>query len=239
MGKTFLNSLVRNPTSVAILVLSLVIVLVWLDMRQQGPHSDAMPGAPVGMMKPAGPGMGQAQPRIMQQFGAENATPGEANGGGAAPSLDGLVAGLEAKVKEDPSNLSNRLLLAQTYKELGMRDKALKEMRTLQTDNPEQGRVRLILASLLSQSDDEKEITESLALLDKLSSDSTVKSYLVNLYKGDAMMHRKDVKAAVSHWQKALAEMPKQDNRYAMLEKQILDNSAKLSKTKSEPTGAN
>ncbi len=225
MGKTLLNSLARNPTSVAILVLSLVIVLVWLDMRQQGSHVTSS-GSPSTMMPPTG--MGSAQPKIMQQFGAASPAPGGADSS-AAPSLDGLVAGLEAKVKQDPTNISNRLLLAQTYKELGMKDKALAELRALQKDNPEHGRVKLVLASLLSQS-----VTESLALLDKLASDTSVKTYLVNLYKGDALLHRKDLAAAVSQWKKALSEMPKEDNRYALLEKQIADTKAQIKQPKTK-----
>ena len=49
----------------------------------------------------------------------------EMNEAGSA-SLSGLVAGLEKKVAANPGNIDQQLLLAQTYKELGSRDKGVK-----------------------------------------------------------------------------------------------------------------
>jgi tetratricopeptide (TPR) repeat protein len=140
-----------------------------------------------------------------------------------APGLDSLIAGLEAKVKADPKNVGNRVLLAQTYNELGMRDKAVTELRALHKQEPENLRVDMVLASLLSQSSEPADIQDSLDLLDRLakSTDPSIKQYLVSMYKGDALIRKQDHKGAMENWKSALQGMPAGDNRRTVLEQRI------------------
>jgi predicted negative regulator of RcsB-dependent stress response len=108
-----------------------------------------------------------------------------------------------------------------------MQDKALAGMRELQKEKPEDARVSLILSSMLSRSNDESKLKESLTILDKLSGDKTIQQYLVNMYKGDALIRTQDHDGALKHWKLALEDMPSADNRRAILEKRIADLSMK------------
>ena len=117
-----------------------------------------------------------------------------------------------------------------------MQDKALAEMRTLQKDNPDNGRVSLILGSILSQSNDQESLKESLPLLEKASGDKTIQQYLVNMYKGDALIRLQDHDGALKHWKMALEEMPQADNRRAKLEQRINELSKKDNNKKPDQT---
>jgi cytochrome c-type biogenesis protein CcmH/NrfG len=225
---TILTSLVRHPVSFAILVLSVVILIVWFDYKstyksssmvsaveQNGPA--AMPdNGPTKPIRLAPPG---SQPSIMDQaqpaMGDQQQT--------SAPAIDALLGGLEAKVKAEPGNLDNRILLAQTYKELGRAPDALTELRSIHQQQPDNPRANLVLASILSQSSDPKELDEALELLANIKDDMTVQPYLIHLYKGDALIRKQNHQGALENWKQALATMPESDARYAVLEKKVLD----------------
>jgi predicted negative regulator of RcsB-dependent stress response len=235
------TAMLRQPVSFAILVLSVVILIVWFDykstLKQMQPNAvsqpvQSMPSAPTAIedsspsqpLQLSPPG---SQPGIMSQFGSG------ANSSGA-PAIDTLVGGLEAKVKADPGNLNNRLLLAQTYKELGRQEDATQELRNILKQDPSNARADLILASILSQSDDQKELQESLQLLAKIPSDAPIQPYMIDLYRGDALSRQNNTKDALKNWKQALATMPKSDARYANLEKKVMD----LGKGKSAAAGS-
>ena len=140
-----------------------------------------------------------------------------------APAIESLLGRLEEKVKADPTNADNRILLAQTYKELGRIPDALKELKTLRDQQPENSRIKLVLASILSQSNDPAELEEALQLLGELSDDGSIQSYMVQLYRGDALIRQMDHKGALASWKQALISMPKSDPRYGELEKKVMD----------------
>jgi predicted negative regulator of RcsB-dependent stress response len=119
--------------------------------------------------------------------------------------------------------MDNRILLAQTYKELGRAPDALTELRSIQQQQPDNPRANLVLASILSQSSDPKELDEALALLSKIKDDITVQPYLIYMYKGDALIRKQDHQGALENWKQALATMPESDGRYAVLEKKVMD----------------
>ena len=236
--KSFLANLVSNPTSFSILVLSAVILIVWLDQRQ--PHTAAVQANP-GVSAPGktmngGPSSGLANsialtapafnsgntPQILNTMGS-NEKPDKL----PAPDLSGLLAGLEAKVAANPEDTGKRLLLAQTYNELGMVDKALKTLRKLQTEQPDNTSIQLVLAEILSKSSDSKDLKESLQLLDKLAKDKSIKQYLVYLYRGNALIRQQDHKGALESWKASLADMPEGDNRRAMLQQRVGELSQK------------
>jgi tetratricopeptide (TPR) repeat protein len=230
---SFFAKLFGQPVSFSILVLSAVIVVVWLDQRepQTGLQEPALP-AKTGMMatdsgtagEPAalalkGPEINNRNtPGILDSMGAAK-SPGKLQ----APDLGGLLSGLEAKVAAEPGNISKRLLLAQTYNELGMADKALVELREMRKADPSHSRVNLVLASILSHSEDADSIKESLGILDSLAEDKSVKQYLVQMYRGDALIRSSDHKGALEQWSAALKTMPEADNRRSDLEQRIND----------------
>lgn len=242
--KSFLAGLISNPTSFSILVLSAVIIIVWLDQRGSGKQTGTLsaPVANTQMAPTLSANIGQSDglppislkgpsinpndtPQILNTMGATEA--GDTAGKLQAPDLGGLLGGLEAKVKADPGNVGKRLLLAQTYNELGMADKALMELREMHKQDAENARVNLILAQVLSSSEKEEDVKESLTLLDKLSKDKTVQQYLVHLYRGNALIRKQDHEGAMKQWQESLKTMPEADNRRAMLEQSISDLSMK------------
>ena len=224
-------SFVKQPFFIAIVLVIVAVAILVVAQEPSKNNEQAMasnesneaatPGD-ITLKPPTTAGAGQNTPKIVQSMAGAQQQQGQVS----APGLESLVAGLEKKVAADPS-LSNRLLLAQTYNELGMRDKALAGMRELQKENSDNGRVNLILSSMLSRSNDEAELKESLTLLDKLSGDKTVQQYLVELYRGDALIRVQDHDGALKHWKLALEKMPEADNRRAILEKRIADLSTK------------
>lgn len=83
-----------------------------------------------------------------------------------AMSLGGLVAGLEKKVAKDPGNIDQQLLLAQTYNELGNREKSIKLLRSLHKKSSNNPQVSMTLATVLMKSSDEKELKEASIIFD-------------------------------------------------------------------------
>jgi len=218
--KSIFTTILRQPLSFAILVLSVVILIVWFDYKStlkqsqtgtESQFSSNMPSSRPLQLSPPG-----SQPDIMNSVGAG------ANQSGA-PAIDALVGGLEAKVKADPGNLDNKVLLAQTYRELGRTDDATRELRDVLKQAPDNSRANLVLASILSQSDDQKELEESLKLLAKVKTDASIQPYIIDLYRGDALSHQNNPEGALKNWKQALASMPKSDARYAILEKKVMD----------------
>lgn len=238
-------SLIKQPFVIAIVLIAVAIVVIWVNEKSSSPETNVAseagtnaesainPGTPAGTssapveLKPQTPG--QNTPRIIANMNEQ-----QAPGSVSAPGLENLLKGLEDKVAADPTNVNNRLLLAQTYNELGMQDKALVELRSLQKDNPDSGRINLILGSLLSVSSDQEKLKESLTLLDKASGDKTIQQYLVHMYRGDALIRMQDHEGALEQWKLALKDMPPADNRRARLEQRISELSA-MDNKKQEP----
>ena len=224
---TMLTSLVRHPVSFSILVLSVVILVVWFDYKSTQSSSTVAsvePDLPSQLsngtsLQPitlAPPG---SQPNIMDQAGP---TDGDQQQTGA-PAIDALVGRLEDKVKADPANVDNRILLAQTYKELGRAPDALQEVRSIHEQHPDNSRANLVLASILSQSSDPKELQEALGLLENIKDDITVQPYLIQMYRGDALIRQQNHQGALESWKQALESMPQTDARYTLLEKKVMD----------------
>ncbi|HEY5602503.1 MAG TPA: hypothetical protein VIM41_05295 [Gammaproteobacteria bacterium] len=226
-------ALAKQPLVIAVFLIAVAIVVVWVNEKpassnsqaalntaaateSANPSTAATNDAP--QLKPQIPG--QNTPRIVANMNQQQP------GGVSAPGLESLVKGLEDKVAADPANVSNRLLLAQTYNELGMQDKALAEMKTLQKANPQDNQINLILGSMLSRSSDQEKVKESLALLDKAAADKTIQQYLVHMHRGEALIRLQDHKGALKQWKLALQTMPPTDNRRGVLEQRISELSA-------------
>ncbi len=171
-------------------------------------------------------------PKIVRQFNAPplgsaiGVKPGAAPSRLQAPNLGSLLGRLEDKVKTDPANIGNRLLLAQTYNELGLGDKALEEVRAALVQAPDHARAQLVLASILSARKNEVGLNEAKSLLDDLKLNVKIKQYLVAMYLGDTFIRLGEHDAALKNWQQALETMPTTDSRRLQIEKRIADLSA-------------
>lgn len=238
MSDQSISNWIRQPASIILIIALAIITVMFIDQssQQAGPASSSVSPmktqanapaqkAPAVPKAPAlGSPMGGEMPKIVKQLGGPMAAPVTKNtqpGQLTAPDLGSLVGRMEDKVKAEPDNINNRLLLAQTYSELGLEDKAITEARTAIDLQPDHARAKLVLCSVLSKRKGENELNEAVTLLKSLQSNPDVKKYLVDMYLGDAWIRLGDHKAAVASWKMALEGMPPADNRRATIEKNI------------------
>ena len=246
MSQQSFISWVRQPASIILIIALVIMFLMFTDQRQQqdGENSERTSKASVVMPPMTASGtavtrpddmggklsrsLGGELPKIVQRLGAPapGTAPASDPGRLTAPDLGSLLGRLEDKVKAEPNNISNRLLLAQTYNELGLADKAIVEVRAAVKQFPDHSRSKLVLASILSKRKNEVELKEAVGILKGLRGESDVKQYLVEMYLGDAWIRMGEHKLAMDSWKLALEGMPVSDNRRAKLEKGIADIAA-------------
>jgi len=143
-----------------------------------------------------------------------------------AGNLADLLPGLEAKVAANPDNVDQRVLLAQTYGELGLRDKSIKELRTAHRAAPRDARITILLATALMDGGAPNDLRESYKLLGDAVSSKPEVAPMARLYQGDILMKLGDARGAVKVWKDYLGEMPTGDPRRAMFEDKIAQASA-------------
>lgn len=244
--QSFINW-IRHPASIVLIIALLIMFLMLTDQtrQQKNTNSDMSAKSPAVMPPMAAPSaaitipdelsgqsdqpMGGELPKIVQRLGGTaqvapaSAPDSKAGGRLTAPDLSSLLGRMEEKVKAEPGNVSNRLLLAQTYNELGLVDKALEEARAAAGQFPDHTRAKLVLASILSNRKNETELKEAVAVLKDLRANTEVKQYLVEMYLGNAWIRMGDHQSAKDSWKLALEGMPVSDNRRAKIEKSIAD----------------
>lgn len=237
MSQQSISAWIRHPASIFLIILIVIMFVVMSeDSRQKPADTITMKNLPtfaiqpqgqlVTANEPAGTGapsqkMGNDLPKMVRQINAPGAVANINAGKLQAPDLSSLLKPLENKVNAEPLNISNRLLLAQTYNELGLVDKALKEVRIAREQKPEHARAQLTLASILSKRKNERELTEAITLLNGLQSSTEIKQYLVSMYIGDASVRLGKNADARANWNEALIAMPVADNRRKIIEKRL------------------
>jgi cytochrome c-type biogenesis protein CcmH len=136
-------------------------------------------------------------------------------------SLADLLPGLEAKVAANPKDVGQRLLLAQTYNELGQRDKGIKELRIVNRAEPKNTEVTILLGAALMESDSRTDLSEAFSLLDEAVRLKPAVSPMARLYQGDIRVKLGDTQGAVKIWQDYLNHMSAGDQRRAMFQDRI------------------
>lgn len=131
--------------------------------------------------------------------------------GGNAPMLESLVTGLESKVKADPGNVNNRLLLAQTYSELGRQDDALKMLEELRASNDGEPRVKLVSAMVLAKGENPQHLQQALTLLSGLEEVPGAQVGQVYLQRGKVQKKMGQADKAKATWQQGLDRVPESD----------------------------
>lgn len=144
-----------------------------------------------------------------------------AAGAGNAPMLESLVAGLEAKVKADPGNTDNQLLLAQTYAELGRQEDALNLIKQVRGAAEGNARVRLVSAMVLMKSGDPASLNEALSLLQGLEELPGAQVGQVILQRGKIQSKLGNAEQATKTWRDGLARLPEGDPVRKELEKAL------------------
>lgn len=141
-------------------------------------------------------------------------------------SLADLLPGLEAKVAANPKDVDQRLLLAQTYGELGQREKSIKELRSLRKVDPKNTQVVIFLASALLASDTKSDLQEAYKLLDEAVRMKPGLLPMARLYQGDILVKLGDRQGAIKLWKAYLAQTPTSDQRRGMFEERLAQLSA-------------
>jgi tetratricopeptide (TPR) repeat protein len=147
---------------------------------------------------------------------------------GNAPGLGDLLPRLEAKVAANPGDVDGRILLAQTYNELGQRAKGLESMRKLRQELPLNDRVSFALGALLMKSDAKPDLQEALKLLEvSAASKQAAINNLARVYQGQVMVKLGDSKGAIKLWSSYLKTLPPGDERRASIEAELAKASKK------------
>lgn len=137
------------------------------------------------------------------------------------PSLNDLLPGLEAKVAANPGDIGQRLLLAQTYSEVGKHDESLQTLRAIHKDAPADTRATILLATQLIESDSPKDLREAFALLDDAVRRKPGVEVMARLYQGDIRIKLGDMEGAQAIWRKELTRLAGDDPRRAMYETKL------------------
>jgi len=126
----------------------------------------------------------------------------------SAPMLSNLIAGLEKKVAADPDNTGTRMLLAQTYAEVGEVEKGLQILRDLKAKEPENLKIDLVLASVLGKSNNPAELNEALKLLVVVEQRDESQIGPVLLQRGRLYMKMGETESAREEWKQAITRLP-------------------------------
>lgn len=143
------------------------------------------------------------------------------NQANVAPGLEGLLGRIEDKVKADPGNIGNRILLAQTYGELGRVDDGIAQMRKIYTDKADSGRTDVVLASLLIKRASPENLAEAAKLLDAAVKRDSTQAGFVYLYRGRSMIAQGKKDEAVKIWKEALTKLPAEDGARTQIEGEL------------------
>lgn len=210
---------------IAIVLLLFVAAFIFLSGSETAPKSSPIANpvmeSPV-LTSPAvtsglnPDGSGTITPQASPLTGGDKSTNGQ-----VAPMLADLVGRLEAKVKSDPANVGNQILLAQTYAELGRTDEGITILRKVALTNIETPRVNVVLALLLSKSGKPEDQTAALKLLENASKADASQTGTAELYRGRIFVAQGKNDLAIKAWKAALKKIPATDNARAQLEEEL------------------
>jgi cytochrome c-type biogenesis protein CcmH/NrfG len=205
----FQNKQSRRPVFIlVIVVLALVMFAVGYGLGKLKPEPDSQ------AMTGGNPNGEMPHPATAEQAPAK------------AGNLADLLPALEAKVAADPKNVDQRVLLGQTYAELGQRDKAIKELRTAHRTAPQDARIMIVLAAILMNGGSPDELRESYKLLDEAVGRKPEVAPMARLYQGDILMQLGEGKRALKVWKDYLRKMPAGDPQRKLFEDKIAQASA-------------
>lgn len=149
------------------------------------------------------------------------ASPVTKGGGQVAPMLGDLVGRIEEKVKSDPSNIGNQILLAQTYSELGRNDDGVAVLRKIPAGKPETPRAQIVLASLLAKTGQPDAFKEAFKLLDVAAKADAAQKGYAELYRGKVYLGQGKKDIAMKTWNAALKTLPATDNARSQIEDEL------------------
>jgi len=193
----------KNRLTIA--VVAVLAVIAGVAGYSMGTKKDEPPASAFG----AGPDSAPENPHGGQ--------PGQA----ALPTLESLLPQLEKKVAANPKDIGQRLLLAQTYNEVGKRDQGLKTLRAIHRDAPANSSATILLATALMNGNNPAELRESFTLLDEAVRARPAVEVMARLYQGEIRQRLGDPAGAKKIWGAQLAKMPAGDPRRAMYKSKL------------------
>ena len=147
---------------------------------------------------------------------------GDAKKSSGVPVISDLLPGLEAKVAANPNDMNLRILLAQTYGELGQRDKGLALMRKMREQFPVNQNVAFVLGAMLMKGGVDADWREALKLFEESAkSDVPNLETTSRLYQGQVMAKLGNTKGAAKLWRDYIAKLPKGDERRKQFEAEL------------------
>jgi len=210
---------------IAVVVLLVVAAFIFLSGESTAPQSppvaSSVTESPVAAPAGVTSDMISAAPRPITPLLSSLANTDKAATGQVAPMLADLVGRLEAKVKTDPANVGNQMLLAQTYSELGRTEEGIAMLRKLVLTKVETPRVSVVLASLLSKSEKSEDWVTALKLLDDATKADAAQTGIAELYRGRVFIAQGKKDLALKTWKAALKRIPATDNAHAQLEQEL------------------
>lgn len=141
--------------------------------------------------------------------------------GVSVASLNDLLPGLEAKVAANPRDTSQRMLLAQTYMELGQSDKGVEQLRQVRKQTPDDVEVTILLATALMERGNVADLKESSALLESALRAKPAVMPMVRLYQGEIRVKLGDTAGALKIWKQYVGQMSVGDPRRQMFLERI------------------
>lgn len=174
--------------------------------------------------KPAD-GLGELSAGVMAGLKGQPPAPMDAGqppptGAPQLPSLNDLLPGLEAKVAANPRDVDSRLLLAQTYAEVGQRDKALQNLKRLRTEQPANAHVAFVSAAVLMAGGDAGELRQAFDLLEQSRTQPAL-APMARLYQGEIRLRQGDAAGARTLWQDELRQLAPDDRHRGLLEAEL------------------
>jgi len=124
------------------------------------------------------------------------------------PMLANLLAGLEKKVAADPQNMGLKMLLAQTYAEVGEISRGLGILREMNKSDPDNKKVSLVYATVLGKSNNPAELNEAMGLLNDLEKSNPEQKGTVLLQRGRIYLRMGETESAKKQWQQVVTELP-------------------------------
>ena len=211
------NNIFKNAPLVAVTVLIVVTVMLFVtdDSVKKNPVQNQAASVPQPGNTSAGNSQANSSPaNTAQQAPAQ---PAASSPGGddkpkaaAAPMLANLIMGLEKKVAADPANSGNKMLLAQTYAEIGEIEKGVNMLREIQAAEPDNIKLRIVLASVLGKSNNPAELKQAMELLDSVgdgAGDANIAGSVL-LQRGRLYIKMGETETARKQWNEALKTLP-------------------------------
>ena len=206
------HNILKNAPLIAVILLLLMTVIIFLvddSVEQKTATVTARPANTQVASRPA-PQVPSPPASMSTDSDTANNVAEEAEkpSASAAPMLANLIQGLEKKVAADPSNTGSKMLLAQTYAEIGEIARGISLLDEIAQAEPKNIKISLVLASVLGKSDNPADLKRGMTLLDSIDDSTPDIAGSVFLQRGRLYRQMGENDSARAQWEQALKALP-------------------------------